>query len=109
MILVDTWNLNALFLKDADPDQIFHDAIDQIARIVYYSKSDTAYVYQRHESLYAINQICNFPAFAKQWTSGTTVYFEGTRYQPCSHPGGIAITSYFDLILTKLIISNKIN
>jgi hypothetical protein len=103
---IDTWNLSALFLKDADPDQIYHDAIDQVARIVYYSKQDTAYVYQRTDKhLYTINQICNFPEFAKQWTSGTTVYLEGTRYQPCNPPGGIATVSYFDLILTKLIIS----
>lgn len=70
----DTCSISTLFLKDVDTDQIYHDTRDQTARIVYFSKSDTTYVYQRHDTFYDINKICNFPKLAKQWANGVTVY-----------------------------------
>jgi hypothetical protein len=108
----DTCSLTALFLKDADAAQALSDAYkDNIARVVYFSESDSAYIYKRHKEypvLHSINIICNFPEFAKHWESKTTVYLEGIRYQPCNHFGGIATLNYFDIILTKLTISKKV-
>ena len=65
----------------------------------------------------AINRICNFPDFAKEWNipeTGIIVNYEGYRYKACKYepyiqacgcvsPSSLGVIFYIDFILTNLI------
>jgi hypothetical protein len=73
--------------------------------IVYDSETNKASLTVGEGSIRNICEICNYPAFAKEWSipkNGCKVYFEGITYETCIPKGGIATISYFDYILTIL-------
>jgi hypothetical protein len=92
----------AYLFKDSVPG----DMVSQTGNwIIFDSKTGTAYLIMSKGVFNNVCEICNYPAFAKEWSipqNGCKVYFEGITYEPCVPKFGPGTISYFDYILTIL-------
>lgn len=103
----------AYLFKDSVPIQREMQLLEEayeghvVKWIVFDSETGEANLSIAENAILNICEICNFPDFTKICNisiNGRKVYFEGVTYKPCIPKGGSGTVSYFDYILTTLVM-----